>query len=767
MKKIWAVNTREEKNTAAAFACRIRNSKERLCLRIAAENRYRLWINGELQGYGPVRAAKGFTRIAEYEIGNKTLPQGDVIVVAEVWGYNVNTYCSVMDLPFFAAEITDGISVLYSTEQGDFLAFDMTDRKRVVQRYSFQRGFTENYRMERDRHGFYNGDFSLFPQLQTEEVFGCELIAGAQPTHSFPEISGSLKSRGNVEIREPKEHFEAVQLVPVPDRFYCFAPEEIEDKVHDDLDTFDFEENRQGENPYYLYDFGRNITGFVHIKIRVIKKTTLYFMFDEILVEGKNQINCRRDMNSNVVKWALSEGEYDLLTFEPYTMRYAYAVLIDGEAVLKHVGIRLFQNEKIRLSARISDRELQEIFEAGVHSFEQNDYDIPMDCPSRERAGWLCDSLFTSRAEQLLTGENQAEKNFLENYIMAPQDKNLPEGMIPMCYPADHTDHVFIANYGCWFIIELYDYGKRSGDEQLLLNAKSKVLGILEFFKKYRNKEGLIERMDSWIFVEWSEAAKFIQDVNVPSNFLYAYALECSGKMYHLEDLREQSEYVRSQLRNLAWNGEFFVDHLIRADENGKPLYPAAAERENKYCDMPQRFQGKLVPEKDITETCQYYALTFGKLEEREEFQPFIKRMYEYFGPLRDVKKVYPQVYPSNAFIGDFLRLSYFSSQGFSKKMLAECKDYFLKMAKKTGTLWEYDSTFASCNHGFTSYIVNLILRELIGLVEVDSKKKTAYFTNGKFDIDCTVKLPVADGMVVISVKDGKREINSEGVSIK
>ena len=31
-----------------------------------------------------------------------------------------------------------------------------------------------------------------------------------------------------------------------------------------------------------------------------------------------------------------------------------------------------------------------------------------MDCPSRERAGWLCDSYFTAKTEYVLTGTNCA-----------------------------------------------------------------------------------------------------------------------------------------------------------------------------------------------------------------------------------------------------------------------------------------------------------------------------------------------------------------------
>ena len=38
-----------------------------------------------------------------------------------------------------------------------------------------------------------------------------------------------------------------------------------------------------------------------------------------------------------------------------------------------------------------------------------------------------------------------------------------------------------------------------------------------------------------------------------------------------------------------------------------------------------------------------------------------------------------------------------------------EVRGYYLGMAEKTGTLWEFDSPTASCNHGFASYIALLL----------------------------------------------------------
>ena len=49
------------------------------------------------------------------------------------------------------------------------------------------------------------------------------------------------------------------------------------------------------------------------------------------------------------------------------------------------------------------------------------------DCPTRERAGWLCDSALSAKTEFFLTGENTIEKSFLNNFILGKDETLLPK----------------------------------------------------------------------------------------------------------------------------------------------------------------------------------------------------------------------------------------------------------------------------------------------------------------------------------------------------
>ena len=95
--------------------------------------------------------------------------------------------------------------------------------------------------------------------------------------------------------------------------------------------------------------------------------------------------------------------------------------------------------------------------------------------------------------------------------------------------------------------------------------------------------------------------------------------------------------------------------------------------------------------------------------------------MIELFGPMRT--DAYPEIGRSNMFIGNYLRFFWLCEIGEYDRVLTERTEYFYAMAKETGTLWEYDSTEASCNHGFTSVAAVIILRCALGYLTIRNGK--------------------------------------------
>lgn len=673
MLKVW-IDDNDYMNKTVAFRCIVDKLGNNSKLKLAASNLYRIFINGEFIGYGPARAAHGYTRVDNYDLSSYAGEKA--VITIEVFSSGINTFYIVDEKPFFAAEITENEKTVYNTD--DFMAFLVTDRKQKVQRFSFQRSFVESYSMTCDRNAFYLGDDGVFKKMSTVEVAGNELIERlvSYPKLNYLNAGESIRKSGAKKTETPKEVWRDRSLTDIGPKLKGYTIDELTECLSDEICSLEHTSGSAGAKAE-LYDFGRAVTGFFKIDVSVSKKTVMYIVWDEIL-NSDGEINPFRNDCCNALKYELAPGDYGLLSFEANTSRY-FEVLIFGDAIINNAGMVLYENpDALDILPDTDDSELLEIFEGAKNTFVQNAVDILIDCPSRERAGWLCDTYFSSRAERLFTGKSVVEKSFLENYIMYDKGCPIPEGMLPMCYPADTGDE-FIPNWAMWFILELKSYFAATGDSEMITRAKPKVYALFDYFKTFLNEENLLENLESWVFVEWSKCndPEYTAGVNFPSNILYSAALSAAGELYSDITLTELAQKVAESVRKYSYNGEFFEDNCIRIN-------------------------GRLERQGHITETCQYYAFYFG-IANKSQYPDLYSEIIEKFGPTRDVQKIYPQVCPSNAFIGDYLRLELLMSENLYADVIRDCKDYFLGMVRTTGTLWEMNSPTASLVHCFAS----------------------------------------------------------------
>ena len=745
MKALWIDLPADAMNVAAAFrlAIDLPEAAGPATLHLAAADSYRLWINGRLAAHGPARTAHGYARVDEIPLpsqSGKCGPSGRAYIFVEVRSAHVPCFDGIDQNAFFAAEVVaaDG-RVLATTD--DFEAWHDATLVRRVRRYSYQRGFVESYRLAADANVFRCGGPA--PEGWTRAATVQRQLPHILPRGvPYPKLAfhdaGAPVWSGSVEpdlSATPPERRE-VSLVG-NGWFKGYLPSEWEDDsaldaarllgqlaidaqegkrapnddapdatpngaLHQPAQTDEAEESgdlRRQAIPAQLFDFGRTITGFISLRVRAANPSgaTILVAFDEVRAPdgAPFPVNPFRASWTRVLKWRLAPGDYDLLAFNPSSVRFAAVAIIDGAAEIGRFGIVDYENtDKARaILPPTGDTTLDAIVAAARETFAQSSVDLLTDCPSRERAGWLFDSLFTGRAESLFTGRNTVERAFLENYALAPKLAALPEGMIPMCYPAEALKGEYIANWSLWWLLELAQYRKRTGDEATVAASRPKIGPLLEYFESHTGPEGLLEDMPGWVFVEWSPCndKDHVCGVNFPSNFLYAATLEAAASLLDRPNLAANGAEVRVKAARLAWNGEWFEDNAVR-DATGA-----------------LRLQGH------ITETGQYYAFYFGAAT--PETRPALwERLRAEFGPSRDVKRTFPEIPASNAIPGAYLRLELLLRNGRAAQCLDEIRNYFAPMARLTGTLWENLSPDASMDHGFASsaaWLIHQALRQL------------------------------------------------------
>lgn len=687
---VWAEGQKNQMNRAFAFVLDLgKKQMGEICL--SAASCYKVIADGKLMGFGPNRTAHGYARAAVY-------PFNAQYITVEVQSHFVPNFCWVKREPFFACVLKTESGKEYFAE--DFNCFALSDRVQKVRRYSFQRGFCETYINEKDRTALYFcKPQNAFPRVKTEKAELPHLLPSETLNPALSEIfaekvidSGYCKTSPEIAVYVDRTETLIGTVIE------GFKRGEWQDFSTDEISRITYLSGaKSGDYAYETLDFSRIVTGIVEVEIIAGNAGEVFFAFDEILSDEKlKTIKPFRGDTTNVFKWTVKKaGVYNLSAFEPYAFRYANVITSAG--VKANVKVRAYENpEAGKMLFECDDKKIEQIMEAARHTFAHNAVDLLTDCPSRERAGWLSDSFFSSVAERVFTGDNKVERAFLQNYILADKSGH-PKGMIPRCYPADYYEEDgFIPNWSLWYILEIYKYFTQYGYDETVEKSRANVEGILNYFVDFENEFGVLEDLKGWIFVEWSAAnnSDHINGINVPSNACYYASLLAAAKVYGIKGLQEKAEKVKDYLLKNAYVDGFFVDNLIRNEK------------------------GDIIPTENYTETCQYYMFFFKCADKHTHKELFDKMLNEYGKSDSSVSGGNPvkkQLTPSNMIYGVYMRLELLMREQKRVELLNECVRYFYDMTQKTGTLWENNTASASCDHGFASYVSRFIIYALFG----------------------------------------------------
>ncbi|MBQ8862212.1 MAG: hypothetical protein IJ021_05685 [Clostridia bacterium] len=713
---VWPLGRETEMNLWLSFRAVAKGTKNTI-LRLSGSAAYNVKVNGKFVAFGPARSAHGFYRVDELYLGDYI--DGESVVTIDVAGYSVDSFYHIDQPSFLCAELIENGEVTAATGESGFVCRVMTEHEQKAQRYAGQRTFCEVYNLtpsiekwEKDAEiKLY--EFALVLTRQTEEK---EFIARGCDYNIFycvsaEKIVSRIKFRsleGNEGVRYPE------YIVPRGNKTGAskkgFSLGEVETDIFLKARNIDITElipcdeaNKkitlsEGEGATYKMAF--NTSGKIQLNAVCEEDTEILIKFDEFLGED-GLVNFRRMYTVNAVLFRIKKGSYTLTTFEPYTMGAMHILVTKGNAEISNVSLRYFGDSKTERKYTGDDADIQKIFDAAVETYRQNAFTIFMDCPSRERAGWLCDSFFTARAEKVLMGRSTIERNFLENFFLPDGFKELPHGMFAECYPGDHYGGGYISNWAMWLVIELEEYLGRTGDSEFVNAAKVRIDALLAFLAKYENGDGLLEKLERWVFVEWSKANELTQDINYPTNMLYARMLEAAASLYGDEALLFKAANIKKKINEQAIMPDgFYCDNAVYGEDGVAHLSG------------------------ECTEACQYYAFFCGVATPEQNPVLWERLLYD-FGPERVEKGKWPNlaedakwknIYPANAFIGNYLRLEILCRYGENEKLLENIRGYFLKMAELTGTLWENNDPGASCNHGFASHVVYWM--DKLGLIE-------------------------------------------------
>ena len=277
---IWAKDYEKEWNTHVVF-CVNGDFAEDTSLHLASTGYYRVYMNGEFQGAGPARTAKGYLREDILPV-----PTGKCEIVIEAVGYYCHSLATVWQTSCLYAEVQTGNTVVAYSGQ-DFKAYMPQCKVQKVERYSVQRYFTEvwDYR-----------DFrSLTEERKQVEVVVIDEQFQILDRHVPYPFYNDIKL-GKTELRGTYTFDESLPFKPlryswksVPTWWGYYEYDEIEHHPFAWVQRQRYQVAKREESlpitlkkgEYAIFDFGQIEAGFITTTLNTLKETDLVIAFSE------------------------------------------------------------------------------------------------------------------------------------------------------------------------------------------------------------------------------------------------------------------------------------------------------------------------------------------------------------------------------------------------------------------------------------------------------------------------------------------------------
>ena len=723
---VWISGRENEMNVWVSLRTVTKGKKSTL-FHITGHAAYDVKVDGELIAFGPAKCGAGYYRVDKLDL-SPYVKENSVITVV-VAGYNCPCGSFLDEPSFVCAELIEDGEVTAATGNIGFDCRCVSEHVREAQRYSNQRTFGEVYEMTPDINAWYKdpfADISLYETVALSPVCDTKLFIERECAYNtfdkiYPEAIVSRETF-TVGSKTPEDVSYPGYMKPSQ---YKFMPEEVK------LDTYllcqnlietstvashDKPENETiTEGNAATYKWNGNQSGRICMRVNCKKDARLVAIFEEYITP-ENKIFHYRSIH-NCVVWDMKRGVYELSTFEPYVLQALRLYVTSGEIEVEHVFINYFGADRPNVEFVCDDRELCELYEGAIETYRQNTFTIFMDCPSRERGGFLCDGFFTARVEYLLTGKNEIEHNFLENFFMPDTfNEKVPEGLFPCCYPSNGK---LINNWVMWLVIELREYFERTRDHAFRDAIYERLLKAYDHFAKFENSDGLLEKLEGWTWVDGdkTKCAELIEDVNYPTNILYAHSLEAMGHMYGKAEFFEKAKHIKETVEAQSYMPDkgFYCENAVRGE------------------DGVLRLSG------EATETGQYYYFYFDVTTPKKRPELW-ERLKNDFGPKRVITNKWPMlredarwqdIFPSNMLIGNQFRFALLFRYAEKEQFVRELKDYYIRMARLTNTFWEHDTDKRSCNHAFTSHMLCWFYE--LGMIKINTKNIEREWLKNRF----------------------------------
>lgn len=539
---------------------------------VSADNKYRLYVNGNFIGVGPARNDIEHWFFDTYDLAEHLI-SGQNIIAAKVW--NEGTGKAEAQISLRTGFIMDG------KDQASLIATDTTWKAAQDSGYSplavqvygyYAAGPGEKIEMDKSIKNWFSKDLKDASWPAAKPIFvgvpktkvgaygapnGWMLVPSAIPTLEFsPENNPIIRRVTGMELENTTIGKDPVLIAP-------------HKKVSILLDQ------KYLTNAYPTFTFSKGKGASIAITYAEALYGDGQSKGNRNEIEGKEIVG-RMD---SIITDGSSNQMFTPLNYRTY--RYVQLDIETREGELSLDGMEaMFTGYPFKMKAEFgsANPEHQQILEIGWRTARLCAVDSYMDCPYYEQLQYIGDGSIQALVSYFNSGDDRLIKNTLNQISYSQQ----PEGLTFSRYPSASPQ--YIPPFAMWYVGMLHDYLRYGSDMDFLRDKLNSGRSVIQYFQGLQDSDGSLKRLPFWSFVDWAEGTEWsrgmppfgkdghsaILDLQLVLAFQYAADLENHlGVSAMADSYLEQAESLKLTIR-----GKYWVEEAgLFADRSEKDLF--------------------------------------------------------------------------------------------------------------------------------------------------------------------------------------------------
>jgi len=528
---------------------------EKFIIHVTADNRYRLFVNGNPVCFGP---ARGDVKHWNYETIDVAayLKPGKNVFAAVVW--NIGELMPV-------AQISRGTGFLLqgNTEREKIVNTDKSWK--VIKNEAYTEIPPDHIRMQNyivvgpgDRV-----EGMLYPWnwektgFDDSEWLSPGMISKGRPKGMGTGTEWDLVPRDIPFMEERVQRFSAIRRTEG-----CNAGE----LFISGRETLTIPAN---STAVLLFDQGNNTVAYPEISVSGSEGSSIELVYAEALFDKNGSKGNRNDTEGKTIQGLYDSffpGSEPIQVFRPLwfrTFRYVECTIKTGNNPLTINNIQsVFTAYPFieKASFKSSDPEISKIWEVGWRTLRLCSNETHYDCPYYEQLQYVGDT----RIQCLIAGYVSGDDRLTRQAIQAFDRSRFYEGLTCSRYPSN--DMQVIPPFSLYWTNMIHDYWMFRNDTAFIKPLLFGIEGVMNWYESYLDKEtGMMGPTPYWNFVDWPDEWPWDTKVNsggVPEggaeggssilSLQFAYALNEASELFTYFGRNHEAEHFKKLAANIS-----------------------------------------------------------------------------------------------------------------------------------------------------------------------------------------------------------------------